>query len=53
MAQLFTESGPPKAAPVAGRKTPKAAPSPRIYLVEVFNGSKKTEAKFASGEEKQ
>jgi len=53
MAQLFTESGPPKAAPVAGRKTPKATPSPRIYLVEVFNGSKKTEAKFASGEEKQ
>src|SRR6267378_3691255 len=29
MAQLFTESGPPKAVPVTGR-TPKAAPSPRI-----------------------
>jgi pilus assembly protein CpaB len=52
MAQLFTDESPVKA-PVVGRRTPKTAPTPRFYLVEVFNGSKKTEAKFASGEDKQ
>jgi pilus assembly protein CpaB len=51
-AQLFADTNVPKPKPVvAGLKTPKAAP--RVYLVEVFNGSKKTEAKFAAGEEKQ
>jgi pilus assembly protein CpaB len=51
-AQLFADTNVPKPKPVvAGVKTPKAAP--RVYLVEVFNGSKKTEAKFAAGEEKQ
>jgi pilus assembly protein CpaB len=51
-AQLFADTNIPKPKPVvAGLKTPKAAP--RVYLVEVFNGSKKTEAKFAAGEEKQ
>jgi pilus assembly protein CpaB len=54
MAQLFADTNAPKPKPVvAGSKTPKAAPSPRVYLVEVFNGSKKTETKFAAGEEKQ
>jgi pilus assembly protein CpaB len=54
MAQLFTDVAPPKA-PVAVRKAaPSGAPPPsHVYLVEVFNGSKKTEAKFASGEDKQ
>lgn len=54
MAQLFTDAAPPKA-PVAVRKAaPSAGPPPsHVYLVEVFNGSKKTEAKFASGEDKQ
>jgi pilus assembly protein CpaB len=52
MAQLFTDGTPPKA-PVVGRRTPTAAPTSRVYLVEVFNGSKKTEAKFAAGEEKK
>jgi len=53
MAQLFGNPIPPKVA-VAGHATPKAAPvAPRVYMVEVFNGSKKTEAKFASGEDKQ
>jgi len=52
MAQLFADTNAPKPKPVvAGPKTPKAAP--RVYLVEVFNGSKKTETKFAAGEEKQ
>jgi pilus assembly protein CpaB len=51
-AQLFADTNVPKPKPVvAGLKTPKAAP--RVYLVEVFNGSKKTETKFAAGEEKQ
>jgi pilus assembly protein CpaB len=49
-AQLFSESSPPKAI-VAGHVVPKPA-APRVYLVEVFNGSKKSETKFAAGEEK-
>jgi pilus assembly protein CpaB len=55
MAQLFADTNAPKPKPVAtGPRTPKAAAAPpRIYLVEVFNGSKKTEAKFSSVEDKQ
>jgi pilus assembly protein CpaB len=54
MAQLFADTNAPKPKlVVAVPKTPKVVASPRIYLVEVFNGSKKTEAKFTSGEEKQ
>jgi pilus assembly protein CpaB len=54
MAQLFADTNAPKPKlVVAVPKTAKVVASPRIYLVEVFNGSKKTEAKFASGEEKQ
>jgi pilus assembly protein CpaB len=49
-AQLFTDATPPKAV-VAGHRVSKPAPS-RVYLVEVFNGSKKSETKFAAGEEK-
>src|SRR5437868_8371853 len=49
-AQLFSESGPPKAV-VAGHVVAKPPP-PRVYLVEVFNGSKKSETKFAAGEDK-
>ena len=52
MAQLFTEVAPPKAV-VVGHKAPTAVPSSRIYMVEVFNGSKKTETKFPASEEKQ
>jgi pilus assembly protein CpaB len=52
MAQLFTDGSPVKV-PVVGRRMPKTASTPRFYLVEVFNGSKKTEAKFASAEDKQ
>jgi pilus assembly protein CpaB len=32
---------------------PASPPVARIYLVEVFNGSKRTEEKFAAGEGKQ
>src|SRR5260370_21175898 len=49
-AQLFSESGPPKTI-VAGHVVPKPA-APRVYLVEVFNVSKKSETKFAAGEDK-
>jgi pilus assembly protein CpaB len=52
MAELFSNGTPPKA-PVTAHKMSSAAPASRVYLVEVFNGSKKSEAKFASGEEKQ
>ena len=48
MAQLFTDVKPPKPVVVASApRAPKAAPASRSYLVEVFNGSKKTETKFA------
>jgi pilus assembly protein CpaB len=50
MAQLFNEGTPPKPI-VAGHRAPKPVPS-HIYLVEVFNGSKRSETKFA-GEDKQ
>jgi pilus assembly protein CpaB len=49
-AQLFNESSPPKPV-VAGHIVAKPAPS-RVYMVEVFNGSKKSETKFAAGEDK-
>jgi pilus assembly protein CpaB len=50
-AQLFTDSSPPKVV-VAGHRVVSKPASPRVYLVEVFNGSKKTETKFAAGEDK-
>jgi pilus assembly protein CpaB len=52
MAQLFTDV-PVSKPPVVGHKAPAAPAAPRVYMVEVFNGSKKTEAKFASSEDKQ
>jgi len=54
MAQLFGEPSKPRPVVTNHQATPKAAaPSSRIYLVEVFNGSKKTETKFPAGEDKQ
>jgi pilus assembly protein CpaB len=52
MAQLFSNAGPPKE-PVAVRRAAAVSKpaSPNVYLVEVFNGSKKSEAKF-TGEDK-
>jgi len=52
-AQLFTGAytlPTPKPAVVYHRPKPEAS---RVYVVEVLNGSKRTEQKFASGEEKQ
>jgi pilus assembly protein CpaB len=51
-AQLFNESSPPKAPVVAGHRVVSKPPPSRVYLVEVFNGSKKSETKFAGGEDK-
>ncbi|HTU51112.1 MAG TPA: Flp pilus assembly protein CpaB [Acidobacteriaceae bacterium] len=39
--------------PHTGRPAPRVVSPARVYLVEVFNGSKKTEAKFASHEDKK
>jgi pilus assembly protein CpaB len=50
MAALFSD-GTVKP-PVVSRRPP-SPPVARIYLVEVFNGSKRTEEKFAAGEGKQ
>lgn len=52
VAELFSGGNVPKPAPVYHAPTTKATPS-HTYLIEVFNGSKRSEAKFASGEEKQ
>jgi pilus assembly protein CpaB len=52
VAELFGNANPPKPAAVYHGTPTKAAPS-HSYLVEVFNGSKKTETKFAPGEEPQ
>jgi pilus assembly protein CpaB len=49
-AQLFSDANPKPI--VAGHRVSKPV-SPRVYLVEVFNGSKKSETKFAAGEEKE
>src|SRR5277367_5803173 len=52
VANLFSGGPTPKALPVSHAAPTAKAPS-HSYLVEVFNGSKRSEAKFASGEEKQ
>jgi pilus assembly protein CpaB len=49
-AQLFSDANPKPIG--AGHRVSKPV-SPRVYLVEVFNGSKKSETKFAAGEEKE
>ncbi|HUZ05034.1 MAG TPA: Flp pilus assembly protein CpaB [Acidobacteriaceae bacterium] len=53
LAHLYGETNVPVGIPHAARVIHRAPPAPRVYLIEVFNGSKKTEAKFASHEEKQ
>jgi pilus assembly protein CpaB len=53
MAELFSDGAPPKA-PVEVHKTAGTKPAAqRMYLVEVYNGAKKSEAKFAAEEDKQ
>jgi len=48
---LFSD-GAPKPKPTVVHKASSPLPS-RLYLVEIFNGSKKSEAKFGEGEAKQ
>jgi pilus assembly protein CpaB len=51
MANLF---GDRNAAPRPSRVRRSAPnPTPHVYVIQVFNGSKKTEQKFGTGEEKQ
>jgi pilus assembly protein CpaB len=52
VAELFSNGQPRPAPAVYHAPSTKAAPTSHTYLVEVFNGSKKTETKFA-GEEPQ
>ena len=54
MAQLFGAGNIPVGLPRPARIMHRAHnPAPRVYLIEVFNGSKRTEAKFASHEGKK
>lgn len=53
LAHLYGEANVPAGISKSPRPVHKAPPPARVYLIEVFNGSKKTEAKFASHEEKQ
>lgn len=53
LARLYGEPNVPVGIPHAARTIHRAPPAPRVYLIEVINGSKKTETKFASHEEKQ
>ena len=52
MANLFSDVSAPKPQPAATHKRTAPAP-PRMYLIEVFNGSKRSEEKFKSGEGQQ
>ncbi len=52
MSQLFTDGAPPKP-PVEVHRTVAKPVGDHTYLVEVYNGAKKSEAKFAAGEDKQ
>ena len=52
MANLFVDKAAPKPRPVAvARVAPK--PAPRFFSIDVINGSKHSEEKFASPEDKQ
>jgi pilus assembly protein CpaB len=61
MARLFSDGSAPAPKPVgvAPRRAPAPAPkvlenpAPRIYLIEVLNGSKRSEEKFGAPEHKQ
>lgn len=43
----------PKARPVAAAPKPAAKPQDQTYVIQVYNGSKQSEQKFDSGQEKQ
>ncbi len=43
----------PKVKPAVMSRVPLPKPAPSVYLIEVFNGTKRSEEKFGSGEEKK
>ena len=54
MANLFADkNAPPKARSTATLPRPAAKPAAHVYLIQVFNGSKRSEEKFVSSEGKQ
>jgi pilus assembly protein CpaB len=54
MANLFVDKNTPaKSQPAVITRKAQPKPSSRIFLIEVFNGSKRSEEKFIKGEEKQ
>ncbi|HSY37254.1 MAG TPA: Flp pilus assembly protein CpaB [Acidobacteriaceae bacterium] len=54
LARLYGEANVPVGTPRPATMNRKpATAAPRLYLIEVFNGSKRSEAKFASREENQ
>lgn len=54
MANLFSDKNTPPAKPQTGATTRRVAkPASRVYLIQVFTGSKRSEEKFVSGEGKQ
>jgi pilus assembly protein CpaB len=55
MANLFSDknNAPPRPKVAATPRAVDPKPAARVYVVEVFNGSKKSEEKFTAGEEKQ
>lgn len=52
-ATLFTDGAPPPPKRAAGPRRAAAPPAPRVYLIQVFNGAKKTEEKLSTAEGKQ
>lgn len=53
VAQLFGQRNVPVGAPRSAKIRRVSLPASRVYLIEVFNGSKKSEAKFVSHGEKE
>jgi pilus assembly protein CpaB len=53
MSNLFADGSAVKPKPSVVVQKASPPPAPGVYLIEVFNGSKRTEEKFAKGEEKQ
>jgi pilus assembly protein CpaB len=54
LAHLYGEANVPVGAPRSAHSMRRTAdPAPHVYLIEVFNGSKRSEEKFATHEEKQ
>jgi hypothetical protein len=53
MAQLFSGGGPSPVSPRPGPARPAPKPAPKIYSIEVYNGSQRSEQKFVSPEGNQ